>query len=309
MRAPAPALTTGAGEPLDYPTTTRTDHLNGTPPKVGRRMSDRLSPLFTWRAVVKDSDLPPIAKLVAFVLSLHMNEAGGSAFPGVERLSRETSLARRTVTHWRAVLVELGFLNLVQRGGSPRGGKRLASEYKAATPSNYQTCWADLSEDRRRELNRTRPVTQRHQWRSVTGDVAPPVPVAQRPTTRGAASPQEDMEVDMKDDLSMAAGAAKREGAPAPAQSGGNPPLIDACWQALNKKPIAANAKNKVADIVAQAKNSGDSDDTILATFSQMTAVTVNAYDTVRSLNTKTARTNRRHELITADNDEDFELT
>jgi len=43
-------------------------------------MASRFSPLFTWRSAIAESHLPPTTKLVAVMLSLHMNERGGSCF-------------------------------------------------------------------------------------------------------------------------------------------------------------------------------------------------------------------------------------
>jgi hypothetical protein len=55
------------------------------------------SPLIEWRAQVIASELGSSARLVALVLSLHMDRNGGSCFPSITTLQREASLARSTV--------------------------------------------------------------------------------------------------------------------------------------------------------------------------------------------------------------------
>ena len=49
----------------------------------------QLSALFTWRSAICESGLPPTARHVALTLSLHMNERGGSAFPGATLLATD----------------------------------------------------------------------------------------------------------------------------------------------------------------------------------------------------------------------------
>lgn len=64
------------------------------------RSGEPLKPLFSWRSAICESDLPSTSRLVALTLSLHMNERGGSCFPGVTTLANETGLSRQTVlTH------------------------------------------------------------------------------------------------------------------------------------------------------------------------------------------------------------------
>ncbi len=81
-------------------------------------MSGSLSPLFTWRSAVVESDLPPTSKLVALALSLHMNERGGSCFPSQATLGRETSLHPRTVREHLAELEQAGWIERTKRAGT-----------------------------------------------------------------------------------------------------------------------------------------------------------------------------------------------
>jgi hypothetical protein len=87
----------------------------------------RLSPLFSWRSSICDSDLEPTARHVALTLSLHMNERGGSAFPSAPTLARETGLHERTVRTHLNELVQLGWLARELRPGR-------VSVYSAAIP-------------------------------------------------------------------------------------------------------------------------------------------------------------------------------
>jgi len=73
-------------------------------------MNATLSPLFSWRAAICDSDLPPTTRLVALTLSLHMNERGGSAFPKQATLARESGLNVETVRDHLRMLRETGWL-------------------------------------------------------------------------------------------------------------------------------------------------------------------------------------------------------
>jgi DNA-binding transcriptional MocR family regulator len=91
-----------------------------------------LSPLFGWRGEVATSDLPSTTRLVALTLSLHMNELGGSAFPGVRLLARETGLDRKTVMRHLHELEKRGYLTVLRRGDAP--GR--ASQYEATLPGD-----------------------------------------------------------------------------------------------------------------------------------------------------------------------------
>lgn len=99
--------------------------------------SAKLAPLFTWRSAVSDSDLPPTIRHCLLALSLYMNERGGSAFPGAARLSHDTGYHKSTVKSALRVAYKSGWLKVVQMGGTQKEGRRLASEYVAATPYGF----------------------------------------------------------------------------------------------------------------------------------------------------------------------------
>jgi GntR family transcriptional regulator len=106
-----------------------------------------LSPLFTWRGAIASDDGPrdhtlslkdggtvavkgATMRQVALALSLHMNERGGSCFPGVPLLARETLLHERTVQRAIAGLQDLGWLEVTRR---PRPGERDETNVYTAT--------------------------------------------------------------------------------------------------------------------------------------------------------------------------------
>lgn len=97
-----------------------------------------LSPLFTWRGVVASDEGPadPSTRLVLLVLSLHMNEKGGSCFPSLSSLSVETGLDRRTVQRHIKKAVTYGWISIkkVRTGGQ----KWQRNDYTATVPDCLQ---------------------------------------------------------------------------------------------------------------------------------------------------------------------------
>jgi hypothetical protein len=75
------------------------------------------------------SALSPAARLVAFVLSTHMDSSGGSCFPGIRLVAEETGYVSNTVAAAVNELEATGFLS-VQRGGGRRPNR-----YQAALPN------------------------------------------------------------------------------------------------------------------------------------------------------------------------------
>lgn len=94
----------------------------------------RLAPVITWRSSLVASLDCSTCKLVGLVLSLYMNERGGSAFPSNQTLARDCSLSISTVReHLNTHLHAHGWLTLIERGGSFTGTKK-SNEWQAATP-------------------------------------------------------------------------------------------------------------------------------------------------------------------------------
>lgn len=93
-----------------------------------------IAPLYTWRSALVTSVDCSTCKLVGLVLSLYMNERGGSAFPSIPRLAGDCSLSNSTVReHLNAHLHVQGWLTLIERGGKA-GERRRANAWQATTP-------------------------------------------------------------------------------------------------------------------------------------------------------------------------------
>lgn len=88
-----------------------------------------LKPLFSWRSAIVESELDADTKHVALTLSLHMNERGGSCFPSLETLAKETSRSKKTVVRCLRSLRSQGWLTV--RAG---GGRGRTSTYTAVVP-------------------------------------------------------------------------------------------------------------------------------------------------------------------------------
>lgn len=86
------------------------------------------APLFGWRSAILDSKLGPTARFVALVISLHMNERGGSAFPKGATIAKESGLNERTV--WRSIgdLQDQGWITVETRPGT-------SNLYRATIPT------------------------------------------------------------------------------------------------------------------------------------------------------------------------------
>lgn len=78
---------------------------------------------FNWVTLIRDSDLPSSARLVAFVLHTHMNMDLDMAWPSISRLCHETGLSRATVCKHLDILETKGWLSR-ERGGPNKGSTR-----------------------------------------------------------------------------------------------------------------------------------------------------------------------------------------
>jgi helix-turn-helix protein len=84
-----------------------------------RNVGGKTSRLLAWRKAVVASDLSGTQKLVALVLSLHMNSGGSSCFPSQETIAEEASLGVRAVRDALKTLDGRGFI--AREGGRFRG--------------------------------------------------------------------------------------------------------------------------------------------------------------------------------------------
>lgn len=95
----------------------------------GRWQRDERTRLFDWRAAIVESSLPPSTRLVALVLSLHMNRAGESCFPGTPLLVQQTGLSRSGVLKHVRELERLGWVR-----SAPEPGRGRPNSYVATFP-------------------------------------------------------------------------------------------------------------------------------------------------------------------------------
>ena len=95
----------------------------------------KLAPVITWRTTLVTTVDCSTCKLVGLVLSLYMNERGGSAFPSIPTLADDSSLSERAVRkHLNEHLHAQGWLTLIERGGLKDGHAR-ANHWQASTPA------------------------------------------------------------------------------------------------------------------------------------------------------------------------------
>jgi hypothetical protein len=94
----------------------------------------RASTLVRWRGLIIESELPSPAKLVALVLSTHMDRDGGSCFPSLTTIAQESGLGRSTVCRALDQIEGAGLIERV-RGGTVRGGSPRLTRYRATSPT------------------------------------------------------------------------------------------------------------------------------------------------------------------------------
>ena len=106
--------------------------------------------LFDWRETVASGGGPrtPTTRHVLLTLSLHMNADGGSCFPSVRRLSKETGYHTDTVCKHLRLAVEDGWLK--RQLGKLGGQAWRRASYQATVPERvrrHRTASANVSDD------------------------------------------------------------------------------------------------------------------------------------------------------------------
>jgi hypothetical protein len=90
-----------------------------------------------WRVLILATELPWTAKLVALVLSTHMDVNGASCFPSLTTIARESGLSRRAVVYALDKLEAAGCIERV-RGGRGKPTRYRASSARGALPTGSQ---------------------------------------------------------------------------------------------------------------------------------------------------------------------------
>lgn len=138
--------------------------------------------LFPWRSQILKSDLQPTTRLVLLTLSCHMNDAGESCYPSVERLVKETGLTKRTVITHLQIAKDLGWIGSRKHGFAgqawarneyyiswPKGGE-IDSPPGKGGESNAREGGESVAEGG--EINRTKAVKEMHLSTSVSSTVS-----------------------------------------------------------------------------------------------------------------------------------------
>lgn len=90
---------------------------------------------YDWERIVRRYPLPPVPKLVAFVLATYADQDGSRIYPGVARLAAVTGLSQRSVKSALGVLRGVGLINRIVSGGH-RGARAFADEYALTIPED-----------------------------------------------------------------------------------------------------------------------------------------------------------------------------
>lgn len=91
-------------------------------------------PVLTWRAAVASEHGPssPLARHILLTLSVHMNEKGGSCFPSISLLVKETGLSRPSLVKHLKLAVDEEWLIVKKHGYKGQNWAR--NDYQAAIP-------------------------------------------------------------------------------------------------------------------------------------------------------------------------------
>jgi hypothetical protein len=153
--------------------------------------------LFEWREAFVRSNLAPVTRHVLLTLAMHMDTTGGSCYPNVRTLARETGLSRRTVmTHLRLARAG-GWLASKRRGQgqgwaltiyqamvpdymrAETGQEALEFAERGERPSPRQDMERGESDDRRGESDDINVVNHVHLSTSLSTSKSTPMKSAQ----------------------------------------------------------------------------------------------------------------------------------
>jgi DNA-binding transcriptional ArsR family regulator len=90
---------------------------------------------FDWERLIRETEIPPMTKLVALTLATFANGDGTRAHPGETRLAAAVGMKERAVRNHVTILRDLGLIKRVSRGGSSR---RFADVYELHVPGDLR---------------------------------------------------------------------------------------------------------------------------------------------------------------------------
>ena len=92
--------------------------------------------VWSWRDAVTQANLEANTKYILLVLSLYMDERGGSCYPTIDTLMRDSSLARATVIKHLGLAEDAGFITRRKHGF--KGQEWANNEYTATYPKQVE---------------------------------------------------------------------------------------------------------------------------------------------------------------------------
>jgi Helix-turn-helix domain len=96
-------------------------------------MSERQTPVWTWRSAIREADVPSLTKLVCLVIADYLNDASDRCWPSVKRLMHETGLSNRSMSTHLQNAVEAGLLAMERRVG--KNGRFEGTVYRPRIPA------------------------------------------------------------------------------------------------------------------------------------------------------------------------------
>jgi DNA-binding transcriptional MocR family regulator len=150
----------------------------------------RLINKFSWERAIGASGLPATTRHCALRLAVFMSKDGDSAYPSFTTLAMTTGYDRSTVARHMTLLAETGWITVVHRGGSDRGGRRTSNVYEATIPPEHLTGGTPqpVADD-----NQGAEMTALGAHDSTTGSTGQPnqsVPDPDQPALREAQAPE-----------------------------------------------------------------------------------------------------------------------
>ncbi len=117
---------------------------------------------FHWSKAFSRSDVPSVARAVAYVIHNHAGGDGKNSHPGMDVLMVDTGLSESSVTRHLKTITGAGWVHQVS-SGSNSGRRALASVYDLTYPPGYSEAAAkELRDEKLRELRESRRGLKEH---------------------------------------------------------------------------------------------------------------------------------------------------
>ena len=90
------------------------------------------APVWSWRDAIRQTDVPPLTKLVCMMIACYLSDAGKGWRITVEELMRDTGMGNKAVARHLANAQRAGLLAIVRHHDGK--GYRTATEYQPRFP-------------------------------------------------------------------------------------------------------------------------------------------------------------------------------